>query len=416
MSLSENLTWRGLIKDKTFADNKWLDMPQTFYHGVDASSDSMTIGNLAAMMLARRLIDAGWKAVILAGGATSLIGDPGGKSSERELKPREEIQKNVEAIKQQINKLFAGKDFVPVDNYDWFKDIGYLEFLRDVGKNFSMAELMQRDFITERMGEGASGISYAEFSYSLIQGYDFWHLNKNHGVVLQIGASDQWGNMLSGVSLIRKKEGAEVNAFSMPLVIDKTTGKKFGKSEGGAIWLDPVKTTPTQFYQFWINTDDADVGDYLKYYSLKPKGEIEQVMSAQKADPASRVAQKALAEELTHMVHGSQDNTAATTVTRYLTSQVSIGEASAEDLAAIRQELSSVKVESGSPIIATLVEAGLASSNSDARRLLASGSIYINGKPINDTKNNLSEADFLNGRLLLRRGKAYKDSALVELK
>jgi len=281
MSLSENLTWRGLIKDKTFADNKWLDMPQTFYHGVDASSDSMTIGNLAAMMLARRLIDAGWKAVILAGGATSLIGDPGGKSSERELKPREEIQKNVEAIKQQINKLFAGKDFVPVDNYDWFKDIGYLEFLRDVGKNFSMAELMQRDFITERMGEGASGISYAEFSYSLIQGYDFWHLNKNHGVVLQIGASDQWGNMLSGVSLIRKKEGAEVNAFSMPLVIDKTTGKKFGKSEGGAIWLDPVKTTPTQFYQFWINTDDADVGDYLKYYSLKPKGEIEQVMSAQ---------------------------------------------------------------------------------------------------------------------------------------
>src|SRR4051812_17225955 len=181
MSLSDELAWRGLIKDKTFTDNKWLDKPQVFYHGVDASSDSMTIGNLAAMLMARRLIDAGWHAVLLAGGATSLIGDPK-ETEERELKPREEIEKNVEAIKNQINQLLAGKQFTPVDNYDWFKDVGYLDFLREVGKNFAMSELMQREFITERL---SSGISYAEFSYSLIQGYDYWQLYQKHGVVLQ---------------------------------------------------------------------------------------------------------------------------------------------------------------------------------------------------------------------------------------
>ena len=253
MSLSEDLTWRGLIKDKTFGGVAWLDEPKTFYLGVDASADSLTVGNLAVLMLARRLIDAGWKAVLLVGGATSLIGDPGGKEEERELKSRQEVLSNVEAIKAQVNKLFAGQHFTPADNYDWFKDVGYLEFLRDVGKHFSMTELMQRDFITERIGEQGSGISYAEFSYSLIQGYDFWQLHKNHDVVLQIGGSDQWGNMLSGVSLVRKKEGKEAHAFSMPLVVNKATDRKFGKSEGGAVWLDPAKTSPTQFYQFWIN-------------------------------------------------------------------------------------------------------------------------------------------------------------------
>lgn len=239
MTLSEDLAWRGLIKDKTFSENKWLDKPQTFYHGIDASANSMTIGNLAAMMMARRLIEAGWKAVLLAGGATSLIGDPK-ENEERELKPPKEIEKNVEAIKLQIDRLFAGKPFIPANNYDWFKDVGYLEFLREVGKNFAMSELMQREFITERL---STGISYAEFSYSLIQGYDYWQLYKKRGVVLQIGGSDQWANMLSGVALVRKKESKEVHALSIPLVIDKTTGRKYGKSEAGAIWLDAKKTS-----------------------------------------------------------------------------------------------------------------------------------------------------------------------------
>ena len=413
MKLSEDLTWRGLIKDKTFEDITWLDKPQSFYHGIDASTDSMTIGNLAAMILARRLIDSGWKAVLLAGGATSLIGDPGGKTQERELKPREEVQKNIEAIKGQINKLFSGKEYIPVDNYDWLKDVRYLDFLREVGKSFSMTELMQRDFVVERMGEGGSGISYAEFSYSLVQGYDYWQLYKTHKVVLQIGGSDQWGNMLSGVSLIRKKEGQEVQALSMPLVVNKATGAKFGKSEEGSVWLDPLKTTPTQFYQFWINVDDEDVEDYLKIFTLLPKEKIEQVMAEHKADPAKRSAQKVLAEEVTKLVHSERESGSATGVTKYLTGQVSISEATPEELEEIRKELSSAKSGVNGSVVEALVKTNLAGSNSEARRLLTSGAVYLSGQSIK--RENFEESDYQNGRLLLRRGKAYKDSALVEL-
>lgn len=410
--LSEDLAWRGLIKDRTFSDASWLNKPGTFYFGVDASADSLTVGNLAALLLARRLKDAGWQAVLLVGGATSLIGDPGGKTEERQLKPREEILANVVAIKKQVSQLFAGEDYIPADNYDWFKDVGYLDFLREIGKSFSMTELMQREFVTERMGEGGSGISYAEFSYSLIQGYDYWQLFKKHNVSLQIGGSDQWGNMLSGVALIRKKEAKEVHALSMSLIVNKETGRKFGKSEDGTIWLDASKTTPTQFYQFWINTDDSDVEDYLRVFTLLEKGEIEGIISEHQKDPAKRHAQKALAEAATGLVHGGQSTEAATAATKYLTSQVSVSEATSDELADLKREVSSVVAASGVSIIETLVKAGLATSNSDARRLLEGGAIYINGQ--NVSKDSFEADDFQNGRLLLRRGKAFKDSALVE--
>lgn len=413
MKLSEDLIWRGLIKDKTFDGVSWLDKPQTFYHGVDASAGSLTIGNLAALLLARRITSAGWKAVLLVGGATSLIGDPGGKTTERQLQSREEVSRNVEAIKKQVSQLFAGEPFIPADNYDWFKDIKYLDFLREVGKHYSMTELMQRDFVTQRMGEGGSGISYAEFSYSLIQGYDYWQLYKRHGVVLQIGGSDQWGNMLSGAALIRKKEGAEVQALSMPLVVNSATGVKFGKSEEGAVWLDPAKTSPVQFYQFWINADDADVEDYLKVFTFLPKEKVEQAMADHKSDPAARKAQKILAEEVTKIVHGEDSSGSATGVSKYLTGQASIADATKEELAEIRKELPSARAAANSPVIEVLVQTGLASSNSDARRLLSSGAIYINGQNIE--RENFEESDFHSGRLLLRRGKAYKDSALIEL-
>src|SRR3989344_6016946 len=414
MRLSEDLAWRGLIKDKTFADISWLDKPKTFYHGIDASTDSMTIGNLAAMILARRLIDGGWQAILLAGGATSLIGDPGGKTEERKLVSREEVKKNIEAIKKQINRLFSGKEFIPVDNYDWFKDVRYLDFLREVGKGFSMTELMQRDFVAERMGKGGSGISYAEFSYSLVQGYDYWQLYKMHKTELQIGGSDQWGNMLSGVSLIRKKEGKEVHALSMPLVVNKATGAKFGKSETGAIWLDSAKTSHTQFYQFWINVNDADVEDYLKIFTLLPKEKIDQIMAGHKADSAKRSAQKILAEEVTKLVHGEAQSGSATGVTKYLTGQVSIAGASEVDIAEIRKEIPSIQVRDVSSIIDALVKTDLAASNSIARTILANKGIYINGQTV--TRDSFEPRDFQNGRLLLRRGKAYKNSALIELK
>jgi len=414
MKLSEDLIWRGLIKDKTFDGASWLDKPQTFYHGVDASAGSLTIGNLAALLLARRITSAGWKAVLLVGGATSLIGDPGGKTAERQLQSREEVSRNVEAIKKQVSQLFAGEPFIPADNYDWFKDIKYLDFLREVGKHYSMTELMQRDFVTQRMGEGGSGISYAEFSYSLIQGYDYWQLYKRHGVVLQIGGSDQWGNMLSGAGLIRKKEGAQVHALSMPLVVNKTTGAKFGKSETGAIWLDPAKTSPTQFYQFWINADDADVEDYLKVFTFLPKEKIEQAIAKHKSDPAARKAQKILAEEVTKIVHGEDSSGSATGVSKYLTSQVSLTDATEKELDEIRKEIPSIQVRDVSSIIDALVKTNLAASNSIARTILANKGIYIDGRTV--TRDSFEPRDFQNGRLLLRRGKAYKDSALIELK
>lgn len=411
MNLSEDLAWRGLIKDKTFSDISWLDEPQTFYLGIDASASSLTVGNLSIVILARRLADAGWKAVLVMGGGTSLVGDPGGKTEERQLISREEVKKNIDGIKGQVTRLFSGENYDMVDNYDWLSRLRYVDFLRDVGKHFSMTELMQREFVTERMGESGSGISYAEFSYSLVQGYDFWYLFNNHKVILQIGGSDQWGNMLSGVALIRKKEAKEAHALSMPLIVNKESGQKFGKSEAGAVWLDSTKTTPTDFYQFWINTSDSDAENYLKVFTLLPMEQIEKVMAQHLSDPGMRVAQKTLAGEATSLVHGKSDE--AETVTKYLTSQVSLGEASQDELAQIKQQIPWVMASLGGPIAEALVRTGLVASNSDARRLLAGGAVYINGKGI--ARENFEDSDFKNGRLLLRRGKAYKDSALVEL-
>lgn len=419
MALSDDLTWRGLIKDKTFEGDVWLDNPQTFYHGVDASADSLTIGNLAALMLSRRLIAAGWKAVLLVGGATSLIGDPGGKESERELQPREEILQNTETIKTQIDRLFGGQQFIPADNYDWFSDVKYLDFLRDVGKSFSMTELMQRDFVSARMGEQGSGISYAEFSYSLIQGYDYWQLYKKYGTVLQIGGSDQWGNMLSGVALIRKKEGQEVHALSMPLVVDKATGRKFGKTEAGAIWLDAAKTSPTQFYQFWVNVDDGDVEEYLKVFTLLPREDIERVMAEHKPNPSGRAAQTLLAKHVTELVHNEEAAAKAFAHADRLSSSASVSPSaslspSASPSPEPPDDYEHIELPSGISLIDALVKTTLASSNTEARRLVDEGGVYINNSPT--SKEALRASDYPAGRFTLRRGKKLQNSVFVELK
>ncbi|MBX6334992.1 tyrosine--tRNA ligase, partial [Candidatus Saccharibacteria bacterium] len=349
---------------------------------------------------------------LLIGGATGLIGDPGGKDEERPLKSKEEIERNAAGLAAQVKRIFAGNQFELVNNYDWFKDLGYLEFLRDVGKHYSMTELIQRDFIASRMGEGGSGISYAEFSYSLIQGYDYYWLFKNKGVELQIGGSDQWGNMLSGVPLIRKKEGKEVHALSMPLVINKATGKKFGKSEDGAVWLDPNKTSPTQFYQFWINCDDEGVEDYLKIYTTITKPELESLMAEHRERPMERRAQIRLAEEVTRLVHGDAELATARAVTEILTGKRPLEEVTDFVLAAMRKEVPTVRARVGQEIIEVLVETGFASSKTEARRLLADNAISINGEKTRNER--FEEYDFRDGLLLLRKGKAFKDSALVE--
>jgi tyrosyl-tRNA synthetase len=406
VTLSEELQWRGMIKDKTFEDIKWLDTPRTFYLGVDCNSaDSMTIGNLAVFMQARHLVDYGWKAVLLVGGATSLIGDPGGKNEERPLKSREEILHNVEGIKAQVKQLFASKPFEQVDNYDWFKDIGYLEFLRDVGKHYSMTELLQRDFISERLGEGGSGISYAEFSYTMIQGYDYWWLFKHNGVELQIGGSDQWGNMLSGVPLIRKRENAEVHALSMPLVINKTTGKKFGKSEEGAVWLDPAKTSVYKFYQFWLNVDDNGVEDYLKIYTLLGKDELETVIAEFREHPEGRLAQRTLAYEVTKIVHGEARAESAQKVSEVLFGNRSFTEMGTDEMELIKVELPVIKAKIGDQLADLLVEAKLAGSKTEARRFLTDSAVYINGLQFSSEKSTLDEDDVVKGYVLLRRGK-----------
>ncbi len=417
MKLSEELVWRGSIKDKTFTDDKYLDQPHALYLGVDGTADSLTIGNLAILMLLMRFVSAGHKVFMLIGGATSLVGDPSGKLTERNLKSVEEIRHNTESIKKQVEKIFndnvSGHPISFVNNYDWFKDIKLMDFLRETGKYFAISDLVNRDFVQTRIDELGDGISYTEFSYTLIQGYDFWHLFKNFGVDLQIGGSDQWGNLLSGVSLIRKKENAEVNALTIPLIINRTTGIKFGKSESGAVWLDDKMTTPTMFYQFFINTTDDDLEYLVKAYTFMNKNEVDELVSRHKAEPASRIGQKELAYQVTKIVHGKNSADLAVKVSQVLTGQIPLTQLSQEEMNGLKQEVTFKQVDNNGSIIDILVDVGLAVSKTDARNLLKSDSISINFNKID--RENLTESDFLNGLALIKKGKAFKDSALIAL-
>jgi len=414
MTLSEELQWRGFINQTTLTDLSVLDQQAwTFYHGYDASADSQTVGNLAAMMLDRAFMRHGHQAIILAGGATSLIGDPGGKDKERPLQSAETIAHNVSRAQEQLQKIFGQYNFKLVNNLDWTRDLNVIEYLRDYGKYFSMTPLVQRDYIATRMGPAGEGISYAEFSYTVLQGIDYLHLFDAEGCRLQLGGSDQWGNCLSGVELIRRARGQETHVITQPLVINKATGKKFGKSETGAVWLDATKTTPTQFYQFWINADDAGVEDYLKIYTELDKSTIDQLMEGHRQDPGQRRAQQQLALTVTSLVHGEDAAVTAQAVTDVLVGRSPIDQLNEAALTSIRQEVPTVSVSSTTSVIEALVQSGLAVSNSEARRLLQANAITLNGHKIQ--RDNFEDGDFINGRLLMRRGKAFKDSALVEL-
>lgn len=383
MKLSEELKWRGFVNQTTFKDISVLDNDKlTFYWGVDPSADSMTVGNLAAAMMVRRFMEHGHKAILLVGGATGMIGDPDGKDEERNLLTLEQVAKNKAAIAEQYRQVFAGLDFEIVDNYDWFKGIGYLDFLRETGKFFSMTQLLDRDFIKSRIGEGGRGISYAEFSYSLIQGYDFLHLHREKGATLQVCGADQWGNSLSGVELIRKLEGHEAHVYSCPLIINKATGKKFGKSEGGAVWLDANRTSVFDFYQFWLNVDDAGVEDYMKVYTLLKKDELDGIIAEFKQNPADRLAQKTLAYEVTKIVHGQDEADRAVEMTAKLFS----GEVS-DDAPTVQLGAKS--------LFEVIVEAGLVASNSEARRMLEQGGIKVNQQKVENTEIKLQPGDLI---------------------
>jgi tyrosyl-tRNA synthetase len=397
MKLSEELKWRGFVNQTTYEDISILDdNPVSFYWGVDPSSDSMTIGNLAAAMMVRCFVDHGHKPYLLVGGATGMIGDPDGKSDERNLKTLDEISKNKAAIAAQYEQLFTGKDFTLVDNYDWFKGINYLDFLRDIGKHVPMSQMLGREFVQSRLGGEGSGISYAEFSYSLIQGYDFVHLFREYNVTLQLCGADQWGNSIAGVDLIRRLEGKEVDVYSMPLVINKSTGAKFGKSEEGAVWLDANKTSVYKFYQFWLNTDDAGVIDYTKIYTLLGVEEIEELARQTQANPGARVAQKTLAREVTTLVHGAERTESVERVTNVLFGGADFNSLQNADLDALAREIPIVTL--GKSLVEVLVEAGLTSSNSEARRLIEGGAISINSEKI-------SNDQIIGSAALVKKGK-----------
>lgn len=383
MTLSEELVWRGMVNQMTFADITDLDKEsRTFYYGTDPSADSMTIGNLAAVMMVRLFMAHGHKGILLAGGATGLIGDPDGKKQERDLKTPEEISKNVVGLEAQYRQLLPGMDFSIVNNMDWFKDIGYMQFLREIGKYTSMTQLLNRDFIQSRIGEGGSGISYAEFSYALIQGYDFLHLYREHGATLQLCGADQWGNSVTGVDLIRKLEATEAHVFSTPLVINKQTGVKFGKSEGGAVWLDPSKTSPFKFYQFWLNCDDEMSEDLIKIYTLLDKETIESLIATHRENPGERALQKTLAREVTDFVHGRERRESVERVTGVLFGGEAVASLNDADLDALATEITTVP--RGNSVIDTLTTSGVAASNGEAKRLIAGNAISINGQKISD--------------------------------
>ena len=382
MTLSEELAWRGFINQSTFADIKELDeQTRTFYWGVDPSADSMTIGHLAPAMMIRHFMNHGYKAILLAGGATGMIGDPDGKKQERDLKSPEEIIRNVDGIVAQYKTVFAGQEFDLVNNYDWFREIGFLQFLREVGKHMSMTQLLDREFIKSRIGEGGEGISYAEFSYALIQGYDFLHLFREKGATLQVAGADQWGNSIAGVSLIRKLESAEAHVFTTPLIINKQTGVKFGKSEAGAVWLDPAKTSPYQFYQFWLNCDDETSEDLIKIYTLLGKDEVEGVIVSHKSNPGARLLQKTLAREVTELIHGRERCESVERVTAVLFGGENFQSLSEVDIDELAAEIPTVSKQT---VVTALVESEVVASNGEAKRLIEGGGVSVNGQKITD--------------------------------
>lgn len=395
MKLSEELKWRGFWNQTTFQDSKVLDSEKrTIYLGADPSADSLHIGHLSVYMMVRRFLDHGHKVVLLIGGGTGMIGDMR-DTEERQLLSPEIVAKNTEALKSQVSKLFAGQDFEVVNNADWLSKIELIPFLRDIGKNFNMAELTSRDFFKSRINNG-SGLSFAEFTYTLLQGYDFWYLYKNNGVSLQIGGSDQWGNLLSGVNLIRKKEGAEVFAMTAPLLINRSTGRKFGKSEGGALWLDASKTSPFKMYQFLLNSDDQSVFEYLKILTTLSKEEIETIEKNHQENQHLRIAQKALAKNVVEIVHGEEVAKNVISATEVLFGGKAFENLTKAEIEVLKYEIPVASKDK--TISEILIETNFVKSKSDAKRLISANSISFNG-------NKLQEDIRITEKGLLKKGK-----------
>lgn len=420
--LFEELRWRGLLQDATHGVEEHLaEAPRVGYIGFDPTARSLHVGSLLVIMGLVHLQRAGHTPIALVGGGTGLIGDPSGKTAERQLLTAEATAENAAGIRAQLEHFL---DFEGVsnaarmrNNLDWLGGLKLVEFLRDVGKHFSVNQMMARESVKRRLENEETGISYTEFSYALLQSFDFLELRRREGCTLQMGGSDQWGNITAGIDLVRRADGERVFGAVMPLVTN-ASGAKFGKSEGGNIWLDPELTSPYAFYQFWVNTEDADVVRYLKYFTLMERAEIRELEDAVEREPHRRAAQKALAEEVTERVHGASGLASARRATDALFggSLEGLGSREVEEIFA---DVPSTRVArdafaGGMSIVALLVETGVATSKGDARRAIEGGGMYLNNERIGSVDDVVGVEDALDGRyLVLRKGK--RSYHLVEI-
>lgn len=417
-SFTEELKWRGMLHDIMPGTDEHLAAGICKgYIGFDPTADSLGVGNLVQVMTLLHFQRAGHQPVALIGGATGMVGDPSGKSAERNLLDEEQLRYNQECQQRQIERFLdvraGGQPVMIVNNYEWFREMGFLAFIRDVGKRITVNYMMAKDSVKNRLtGENREGMSFTEFTYQLIQGYDFYYLWKHYGVKLQMGGSDQWGNITTGTELIRRLDGGEAFALTTPL-IRKADGTKFGKTEGGNIWLDARRTSPYKFYQFWLNASDEDVKTYLRIFTLRQREEVEALEQEHQTDPASRVLQRALAEELTSRIHSPEDLRQAVEASRIL-----FGQSAPEQLQALSERdvldvfegvpqgsISITEIEAGLSITDALVKSGFLSSNSEARRALQENSISVNKDKAAPTRS-IGTDDLLVGKyVLLQRGK-----------
>ncbi len=418
MNLVEELKWRGMIQDIMPGTEELLSKEMVHgYIGFDPTSDSLHIGSLVPILLLVHLQRAGHKPYALVGGATGMVGDPSGKSEERNLLSEDALQKNQEGVRKQLERFLEFDESKPnsavmVNNYDWFKDMNFLDFIRDVGKHITVNYMMSKDSVKKRL-EGDSGLSFTEFTYQLIQGYDFYWLYKNKNCKLQMGGSDQWGNIVTGTELIRRKAQGEAYAFTCPLVT-KADGGKFGKTEKGNIWLDPKKTSPYQFYQFWLNASDDDAKKWIKIFTLLPLAEIDALLTEHENAPHIRILQKRLAEELTIFVHSRADYEFAVKASEILFGNATteaLQDLNEEQLLQVMEGVPSVEVakttlESGYDLVSFLADTQIFPSKGEARKMWQAGGVSINKRKVNIEQLTVSNSELLQGKyMLVQKGK-----------
>jgi len=419
-SLVADLEWRGLLAQTTDRDAllKELDTGSTtFYIGFDPTAPSLHVGNLVVLLVMRRFQMAGHRPIALVGGATGLVGDPSGRNEERTLNDESIVEEWVGRIRSQLERFLdfnsGSNKAIMANNLDWTKKLSALEFLRDVGKHFSVNQMLAKDSVSSRLEAG--GISYTEFSYQVLQGFDFLELFRREKCVLQLGGSDQWGNIIAGLDLIRKVEGGSAHAFTIPLMT-KADGTKFGKTAGGSVWLDAEMTSPYAFYQYWLNTDDKDVPKLLKVFSFKSRPEIEALIESVEKNPGPREAHRALAQEITALVHGEDAMNKVEAASKALFGQGELSELDSQTLAAALSQLPRTTVKKGDAFptwVDLLAATGVVDSKSAARRIVKENGAYLNNSKISGEDFAPTEGDLIHGRfLVLRKGK--RDLAAVE--